>query len=84
MDSTIAANENVDIVESKNTDGAENQDFKEYDISEYDAKQIDPSVYDDSFYDYNTNGAKPTGTTYESEIGPGRPAETEFTESNVS
>ncbi len=84
MDPTIATNENVDIVESKNTNGAENQDFKEYDINEYDAKEIDPSIYEDSFYDYNTNGANPTGSTYESEFGPGRPAETQVTESNVS
>uniref|UniRef100_A0A8C2A021 Collagen, type XI, alpha 1b n=1 Tax=Cyprinus carpio TaxID=7962 RepID=A0A8C2A021_CYPCA len=84
VDPTIATNENVDIVESQSTpQGAENQDFKEYDINEYDAKEIDPSVYDDSFYDYNTNGAKPTGSTYESEFGPGRPAETQVTESNV-
>uniref|UniRef100_A0A9J7ZRB4 Collagen, type XI, alpha 1b n=1 Tax=Cyprinus carpio carpio TaxID=630221 RepID=A0A9J7ZRB4_CYPCA len=84
VDPTVATNENVDIVESQSTpQGAENQDFKEYDINEYDAKEIDPSVYDDSFYDYNTNGAKPTGSTYESEFGPGRPAETQVTESNV-
>uniref|UniRef100_A0A673LPY7 Collagen, type XI, alpha 1b n=1 Tax=Sinocyclocheilus rhinocerous TaxID=307959 RepID=A0A673LPY7_9TELE len=84
VDPTIATSENVDIVESKNTNGAENQYFKEYDINEYDAKELDPSIYDDSLYDYNTNGAKPTGSTYDSEFGPGRPAETQITESNVS
>ncbi|XP_073705528.1 uncharacterized protein [Garra rufa] len=83
VDPTIATNENVDVVESENTNTAENQDFKEYDMNEYDPKEVDPSVYEDSFYDYNTNEAKPTGSTYESEIGPGRPAETEYTESNV-
>uniref|UniRef100_A0A673G5N6 Collagen, type XI, alpha 1b n=1 Tax=Sinocyclocheilus rhinocerous TaxID=307959 RepID=A0A673G5N6_9TELE len=84
VDPTVAINENVDIVESKSTNGAENQDFKEYDINEYDTKEVDPSIYEDSFYDYNTNGAKPTGSTYESEFEPGRPAETQVTESNLS
>lgn len=84
VDPTIATNENVEIVESKTTNEAETLDFKEYDINEYDAKVLDPSNYDDSFYDYNTNGAKPTGSTYEDEFGPGRPAETQVTESNVS
>lgn len=86
VDPTIATNENVEIVESKNTNAAETQDFKEYDINEYDVKELDRSTYDDSFYEYgtNTNGGNPTGSTYEEEFGPGRPAETEVTESNVS
>lgn len=84
VDSTVAPNENVEIVESKSTAEGDVQDFKEYDINEYEAKEIDPNHYDDSFYEYNTNGAKPTSSAYEDEFGPGRPAETEVRESNVS
>lgn len=84
VDPTAGANENVQILESKSNNEGDIQDFKEYDINEYEAKEIDPNNYEDSFYEFNTNGAKPTSSAYEDEFGPGRPAETEVTESNVS
>lgn len=81
---TVESVDTVETVEAKGTPGPEVTDFKEYDLNEYEVKELDPNHYDEGFYDYTTNGAKPTVSAYEDEIGPAVPAETDFTESSVS
>lgn len=63
-------------------------DTKAYEFEEYELKEYDDKKFLEKPYDYDTYEAygtiEPTLTTYEEEIGPGFPAETDFTESSVS
>uniref|UniRef100_A0A7N6BM01 Fibrillar collagen NC1 domain-containing protein n=1 Tax=Anabas testudineus TaxID=64144 RepID=A0A7N6BM01_ANATE len=86
VDPTVAV-ETAAPVETKDKvdPGTDVYEFKEYDLKEYDNKQFVEKPYDYHDYgDYGPTDANPTSVTYDEEIGPGVPAETDIRESSVS
>ena len=63
--------------------GVDVYDFKEYELKEDAVEGSDKALYDyDAYNNYGTEGE--TQPTSEDEFGPGVPAQTDITESNVS
>lgn len=85
MDPTVAVDTAAVDAQEKVDPATNAYEFKEYDLKEYDNKEFVEKPYDYGDYgDYGTTDAKPTSSTYEEEIGPGVPAQTDFRESSVS
>lgn len=84
-DPTAAVETAAPVDTQKKDPGTDVYDFKEYDLKEYDNKEFVEKPYDYGDYgDYVPTDAKPTSATYDGDFGPGVPAETGITESNVS